>query len=121
MRWPDEGPGYLGEADYCEGSSYSYCRTFLHYGSGQQIYSPEVQFDQTQWHTLRATQSAGNDVQVFVDDMANPVWTYDGTTTTVPDVVKRTVLQQECRSSCPTDTADWERIEVDFVTIDNQS
>lgn len=121
MRWPDASPGYVGEADYCEGSSYSYCRTFLHYGSGVQIYSPEITFDQTQWHTLRATQKAGNDVQVFVDDMATPVWSYDGTTTTVPDVVKRTVLQQECPSSCPTDTSDSERIEVDFVTIDNQS
>lgn len=121
MRWPDSSPGYIGEADYCEGSSYSYCRTFLHYGSGVQIYSPEIAFDQTQWHTIRATQSAGNDVQVFVDDMTTPVWAYDGTTTTVPDVVRRTVLQQECRSSCPTDTSDSERIEVDFVTIDNQS
>jgi hypothetical protein len=121
MRWPDSSPGYIGEADYCEGDSYSYCRTFLHYGSGVQIYSPEISFDQTQWHTLRATQKAGNDVQVFVDDMATPVWSYDGSTSTVPDVVKRTVLQQECQSSCPTDTSDSERIEVDFVTIDNQS
>ena len=41
-------------------------------------------------------------------------------TATVPDVFKRTVLQQECPSSCPTNQAGWERIEVDYVTIDNQ-
>jgi hypothetical protein len=132
MRWPSSGPdggtsppGWHGEADYCEGSSLTHCKTFLHYApsseSPYQVASPEIVFDATQWHTIRATQYAGNDVAVFVDDMATPVWYYDGTTTTVPDVMRRTVLQQECPSSCPTDTHDWERIEVDFVTIDNQS
>ncbi|PVG81296.1 hypothetical protein DDE18_19380 [Nocardioides gansuensis] len=127
MRWPSsdgsspEPPWYNGESDYCEGSSLDGCTSFLHHSSSsQQVASPKHLVDLTQWHTLRATQSAGNDVQIFVDDMAKPIWSYDGTTVTVPDVFKRTVLQQECRSSCPTDVTDWERIEVDFVTVDNQ-
>jgi hypothetical protein len=127
MRWPSASVSggtdpawYNGESDYCEGSSYSSCTTYLHHSSSsQQVASPDHVFDQTQWHVFRATQRAGNDVDIFVDNMTTPVWTYNGTTTTVPDVFKRTVLQQECRSSCPTDASDWEKIEVDWVTIDN--
>jgi hypothetical protein len=121
MRWPTGDPWYIGESDYCEGSSYSYCTAFLHHStSSSQVASPDIVFAQTQWHTIRATQLAGNDVQIFVDDMLVPVWNFDGSPTTVPDVTKRTVLQQECRSSCPTDTNQTERIEIDFVTVDNQ-
>ncbi len=128
MRWPSAEvsggttpPWYNGESDYCEGSSISGCTTFLHHSSSsQQVSSPTHVFDMTQWHTLRATQRVGNDVDIFIDDMTTPRWTYNGTTTTVPDVFKRTVLQQECRSSCPTDTTDSERIEIDFLTVDNQ-
>jgi hypothetical protein len=129
MRWPSstvsggtDPAWYIGESDYCEGSSLSGCNTYLHHSSvSSQVVSPEHVFDMTQWHTFRATQLAGNDVQIFIDDMSTPRWSYNGTTTTVPDVFKRTVLQQECRSSCPTNTAGWEKIEVDFVTIDNQN
>lgn len=126
MRWPEAvnggstPPWYNGEADYCEGDSLTECTTYLHYkDSSSQVAQPQA-FDATQWHTFRATQRAGNDVDIFVDDMAVPRWSYDGSTTTVPDVFRRTVLQQECSSSCPTNQAGWERIEVDYVTIDNQ-
>jgi hypothetical protein len=126
MRWPSASVSggstpawYNGESDYCEGSSLSGCTTFLHHtSSSQQVASPHT-FDLTQWHVLRAVQSAGNDVSIYIDDMTTPRWHYDGTTVTVPDVFKRTVLQQECGSSCPTDRADWERIEIDWITIDN--
>jgi hypothetical protein len=47
------------------------------------------------------------------------VWSYDGTPITVPDVFRRTVLQQECAGACPTTQTGSERIEVDFVTIDD--
>lgn len=127
MRWPSAEvsggptpPWYNGESDYCEGSGLTGCTTFLHYRDSSSQVSKSHVFDLTQWHTLRASQRAGNDVDIFVDDMTTPVWTYDGSTLTVPDVFKRTVLQQECRSSCPTNLSGWERIEVDFVTIDNQ-
>lgn len=120
MRWPNQDPWYVGESDYCETSSYTDCTTFLHHSSStQQVASPDHVFDMTQWHTFRATQRPGNDVDIFIDNMTTPVWSYNGTTTTVPDVIKRTVLQQECRSSCPTNTAGWEKIEVDWLTIDN--
>lgn len=122
MRWPNQDPWYVGESDYCEGSSYSECTTFLHHSSSsQQVASPDHVFDMQQWHTIRATQLPGNDVQIFIDDMTTPVWSYDGTTTTVPDVMKRTVLQQECRSSCPSNTGGWEQIQTDWLTIDNAS
>jgi hypothetical protein len=121
MRWPnDDKTWFNGESDYCEGSSYSMCTMYLHYRDDTSQIARDIFFDQTQWHTIRATQKAGNDVEIFVDDMSTPVVFYDGSTTTVPDVLKRTVLQQECRSSCPTDTTDWEKIEVDWLTIDNQ-
>lgn len=120
MRWPNQDPWYVGESDYCEGSSYSSCNAYLHHSSSSsQVASPDLVFNMQAWHTIRATQRPGNDVDIFIDDMVTPVWTYDGTTTTVPDVVKRTVLQQECRSSCPSNTAGTEDIEVDWLTIDN--
>lgn len=121
MRWPDDSDWFNGESDYCEGSDLTGCSTFLHYKDSSSQVQQSHNFDMTQWHTFRATQKAGNDVQIFIDDMAVPRWSYDGSTTTVPDVLKRTVLQQECESSCPSGTSGWERIEVDFVTIDNQS
>lgn len=127
MRWPsaevDDGPNppwYVGEADYCEGSSLTGCSTFLHYQDVDTQVARRHVFDLTQWHTFRATQRAGNDVEIFVDDMGTPVWAFDGTATTVPDVFKRTVLQQECAGTCPTGQTGAERIEVDFVTIDDQ-
>jgi len=128
MRWPSASTSggstpawYNGESDYCEGSELTGCTSFLHYKDSSSQISQSHTFDMTQWHTFRATQKAGNDVEIFIDDMAVPRWSYDGSTTTVPDVFKRTVLQQECESSCPSGTSGWERIEVDFVTIDNQS
>jgi hypothetical protein len=126
MRWPspradDEPnpPWYLGEADYCEGSSLTGCTTFLHYQDVDTQVLQRHTFDLTQWHTLRATQQPGNDVEIYLDDMTVPVWSYDGTPITVPDVFRRTVLQQECAGTCPTTQTGSERIEVDFVTIDD--
>ena len=126
MRWPSPEaddvptpPWYLGEADYCEGSGLSGCTTFLHYQDVDTQVAGRHTFDLTQWHTFRATQRPGNDVEIFLDDMTTPLWSYDGTATTVPDVFRRTVLQQECPGTCPTGQVGSERIEVDFVTIDD--
>lgn len=127
MRWPSSSVSggstpawYNGESDFCEGSSLTGCSTFLHYQDSSSQISQQHAVDLTQWHTFRATQRAGNDVDIFIDDMAVPRWSYDGSTTTVPDVFRRTVLQQECSSSCPSTQTGSERIEVDYVTIDNQ-
>ena len=48
--------------------------------------------------------------------------TYVGTAATLPDVLQRAVLQQECRSGgCPSSSlsAERERIQVDWITIEN--
>jgi hypothetical protein len=76
MRWPspevDGGPAppwYLGEADYCEGSSLTGCSTFLHHQDVDTQVAQRHTFDLRQWHTLRATQRPGNDVDfVTIDD-----------------------------------------------------
>ena len=47
---------------------------------------------------------------------------YVGNATTLPDVLQRAVLQQECRSSgCPSATlsAHSEDIQIDRITIEN--
>jgi hypothetical protein len=62
-----------------------------------------------------------NRVRIYIDGVLS--WDYQGTATTVPNAVRRAVLQQECPSSCPaaSHAGQTERIEVDYVTIDNES
>lgn len=127
MRWPT-GITYVyrqnnGEEDFPETDTLTSARTFLHYvsnGSGLQTYSPLYSIDMTQWHTVRFTQ-LNHTIQVYIDNMTTPVWTYVGNATTIPDVLRTTVLQQECShtSGCPSGTTGSEDIEIDWITIDN--
>ena len=119
MRWPTSAAWPAGgEEDYCEGDSLSGCDTFLHYSSSnQQVYHP-YSFSLAQWHTIRV-QRLNHVVMVFIDDLSTPQWSYTGSSATLPDTVKRVVLQQECQSSCPTGTSGSEDIQIDWITIDN--
>lgn len=121
MRWVDD-PAYTwdqGQANYCEGSQATGCTTFLHKDSSSQVLH-EHTFDVSRWHVFKVVHQ-NNRVRIYVDGALS--WDYQGTATTVPDAVRRVVLQQECRSSCPATSyaGQTERIEVDYVTIDNES
>jgi hypothetical protein len=119
MRWPDTAPWPAGgEEDYCEGSSLTGCSTYLHYGSSNSQVSHDYSFDLTQWHVVRFTR-LDHRITAYVDDMSTPIWSYSGSASTLPDTVKRTVLQQECKSSCPSGTSGSEDIQIDWITIEN--
>jgi hypothetical protein len=129
MRWPT-GIHYVyrmnnGEEDFPETDTLTTARTFLHYvanGSGQQTYSPVYSVDMTQWHTMRFTQLK-HTIYAYFDNMSTPAWTYAGNGATVPDVLRTTVLQQECNhtSGCPSGTTGSEDIQIDWIAIDNAS
>ena len=114
-RWPQGG-----EEDYCEGSESNGCHTFLHYGdkATTQV-SHRHGFDLRQWHTVRF-ERRDHVVKAYIDDLTTPVWTYNGSSRTLPDTKKHVVLQQECRASgCPPGTAGTEDVQIDWITIDN--
>ena len=114
-RWPQGG-----EEDYCEGDGSSGCFTFLHYGDTPttQVWHRHA-FDPRQWHTVRF-ERRDHVVKAYIDDLTTPVWTYNGSSRTLPDTKKQVVLQQECRSSgCPAGTTGTEDIQIDWITVDN--
>jgi hypothetical protein len=114
-RWPQGG-----EEDYCEGDGPSGCHTFLHYGDtpSTQVWHRHA-FDLSQWHTVRF-ERRNHVVKAYIDDLTTPVWTYKGSSRTLPDTRKQVVLQQECRSSgCPAGTTGTEDIQIDWITVDN--
>jgi hypothetical protein len=121
MRFPPGAPWPQGgEEDYCEGSEFSGCHTFLHYGdkATTQV-SHRHGFDLRQWHTVRF-ERRDHVVKAYVDDLRTPVWTYRASSRTLPDTKKQVVLQQECRASgCPPGTAGTEDIQIDWITVDN--
>lgn len=122
MRWTDDPnfQWYQGESDFCEGSGLTGCSTYLHHSDSSSQVSRDYTVDLTQWHTMRFEQS-NHVVKAYIDDMVNPVWTYNGTATTVPDAFRRAVLQQECRSSCPSSSfaGQTEDIQIDWIQIEN--
>jgi len=119
MRWPDTAPWPEGgEEDFCEGSELNGCSTFLHYGSSNSQIAQHYTVDLTQWHTLRF-ERRDHIVKAYIDDLTSPIWTYSGSSVTLPDTVKRVVLQQECDSACPSGTSGAEDIEIDWIMIDN--
>ena len=87
--WPQSG-----EEDYCEGDGSSGCHTFLHYGdtSTTQVWHRHA-FDLSQWHTVRF-ERRNHVVKAYIDDLTKPVWTYNGSSRTLPDTKKQVVLQQ---------------------------
>ncbi len=118
MRWPTKGTWpAAGEEDYCEGDSLTACTTHLHYSSSNLQISHGYAFDMTQWHTLRFERT-NFVVTAYIDNMSTPIWTYLGSATTLPDTFKRTVLQQECQSSCPSGNTGTEEIQIDWIAID---
>ncbi len=123
MRWPTTASWPAGgEEDYCERDKMGSCTTFLHYSTSSttQVYHA-FNPDLSQWHTLRA-QRRNHVVTIWLDDMSTPVWTYDGSSTTLPDTVKTVVLQQECLvGGCPSTTSGSEDIQIAWITVDNPS
>lgn len=125
MLWP-AGITYVykknnGESDFLESDLYSGERTFLHYvtssGTGAQVYSPTLNVNLAQWHTVQA-QILGNVVTLSIDGAV--VWNYVGNSTTVPSVLRSVVLQQECSHSlgCPKGSSGSEDIQIDWITVD---
>ncbi len=121
MRWPDGNSSWPagGEEDFCESDTSSGCTTFLHYGSSNSQKYHSYSVDLSQWHTLRF-ERANNVVRAYIDDMATPVWTYQGTSSTLPATLKHVVLQQECHADgCPSGTTGTEDIQIDWITVEN--
>ena len=121
MRFPPGAPWpQSGEEDYCEGDGSSGCFTFLHYGdtASTQVWHRHA-FDLSRWHTVRF-ERRDHLVKAYIDDLTTPVWTYSGSSRTLPDTKKQVVLQQECRASgCPPGTTGTEDVQIDWITIDN--
>lgn len=118
MRWPDDDSSWPqgGEEDYLEGSWSGTLTTYLHYGSDQQVASPDYVIDPTQWHTV-ITSRHDHLVTVAIDGQVQ--WTYSGSSATLPDTLKHVVLQQECSGNgCPSGTAGTEDVQVDFVRVE---
>ncbi len=121
MRWPTTAsqPGG-GEEDYCESHDLTFCASFFHSSWGRINKSHIVNL--TQWHTFRF-ERRNYVVRVWIDDMSTPVWTYYGSSTTLPATLKAAVLQQECQplrvGGCPTGKTGYEEIQIDWITIEN--
>jgi hypothetical protein len=112
-----------GEIDYCEGSALTDCTLFAHWrngdGSFSQYTGPDMHGDFTQFRTVQATR-LNYTLSVSIDGVS--VGNYAGTAASIPDVLQRAVLQQECRSAgCPSTSlsANTEDIQVDWVTVEN--
>lgn len=123
MRWVDDPnyESYQGEANYCEGSSLTSCKTFLHYGPSDQKYGIH-NVNLSRWNTWRFAHF-GDRVRVFLNGRL--IWDYRGSSKTLPRAFRRTVLQQECRHStgCPSASyrGETERIEIDYIQIFNRT
>jgi hypothetical protein len=112
-----------GEVDYCEGSALTDCAMFAHWSdgtsSGGQYTGPDMHADFTQFRTVQATRRK-RVISVSIDGVVRD--NYVGTAATLPDVLQRAVLQQECRSGgCPSPSlsAHREIIQIDWITIEN--
>ena len=120
MRWPDNDASWPagGEEDYCESDLTSGCDTFLHYSaSNAQVYR-QYAIDLSAWHTIRIERRSYV-VRIYFDDLTTPVWTYTGSSATLPDTLKHVGLQQECQSSCPAGTTGTENLQIDWITVAN--
>jgi hypothetical protein len=118
MRWPQIDASWpaAGEEDYCESSDLTGCDTYLHYSANNAQISASHAVDLSVWHTIR-TERRNHVVRVYFDDLTSPVWTYAGTSSTLPDTLKDVLLQQECQSSCPSGTSGTEDIQIDWITV----
>lgn len=121
MRWPDLDSSWPagGEEDDCEGDVTTGCSSYFHYGSTNSQVSHPYTFDLTQFHTFSMARL--NHVMTATID-GTVVWTYSGTSTTLPDTLKHVVLQQECHGTgCPLGTTGSSEIQIDWITVDDPS
>jgi hypothetical protein len=118
MRWPSSGAWPEGgEEDFCEGSSYDGCSTFLH--SADERESQHYRVNLAKWHVMTFVRRDFT-VRAFIDGKLR--WKYKGNRATLPATVKRPVLQQECRSGgCPGGTRGQETILIDWIKVYNPS
>jgi hypothetical protein len=108
-----------GEEDYCEGDDVLGCNSYLHYGASNSQIVQHYTVDLTQWHTMRF-QRLNHVVTAYIDNMTTPVWTYNGTSTTLPDTLKLVILQTECHAwGCPAGTTGSEDVQIDWITVEN--
>jgi hypothetical protein len=123
MRWVSDPnySWYQGESDYCEGAVMTGCQSNLHYQSSTSLITHSYSVNVNQWHTWTFAHR-NNRVTAWVDGTL--YWDYQGTTLTIPDAFRVTVLQQECLfSGCPSSgyAGDTETIEIDWIQIDTAS
>ena len=119
MRWPSDGNWPAGgEEDFCESDGLGGCATFLHYGAdNSQIYRI-YKVDLTRWHVWRFVRRH-HVVRVFRDRLRDPIWVYRGSSITLPNTLKRVVLQQECPiAGCPNGTEGREDIRIDWIRVE---
>ncbi len=118
MRWPDENWPEAGEEDFCEATSLAGCFTFLHYAPDNRQPYRRYRVDLTRWHVWRFSRR-NHVLRVFRDRFRDPIWVYRGSSTTLPDTLKRVVLQQECSlTGCPTGTRGREDIRIDWIRVE---
>jgi len=128
MRWPAGRKGVpdmnRGEEDFLDTHTLTGGHFLVYPGlhGGPRIRSSLLSIRMTRWHTFRLTQFS-HTIYAYIDDMTTPVWSYHGDATTIPDVERTTVLQQECPHphGCPRKTSGTEDIQVDWITIDTAS
>lgn len=123
MRWDaDPDPNLTWdklEQDWCERPSgyttFTGCQTHNHYQltSPCCIDSPIYNVDLTQWHTWEFT-TYQHRLTTSIDGVV--MWDYQGDNTTVPNGLRRDVLQVECKTTCPTDTSLFANAHVDYMT-----
>ena len=131
LYWPvSENQPVDGEEDYFEsdpmwnaldGSGRATMRNFMH-GNGVVDYyngSYSGLVDLSQWHVYRF-QRLGFTVTEWVDDMVNPLWTKTFDATSLPAAPKTPRFQMESmnNNTAPTGTTGYERIEIDYITIE---
>jgi hypothetical protein len=131
MRWPAGFTGHpntMGEEDCWEGSGMTGATTFLHYtnpdGTAGRVSKSHTGIDMSQFHVYRFERRS-HVYKVFVDNLDVPIWSYTGTSVTLPDYPKCALLQQESKSYYEAGSAGQpqssgtEEIQIDWVTVDN--
>jgi hypothetical protein len=122
MRWPTRHKSrgtHRGEEDFLETDTLTGGHFLLYETRGRRIRSSLYPLDMTQWHTVRFVQLS-HAIYAYVNDMTRSAWAYRGNSTTIPHVLRTTVLQQECSHSngCPTQKTGREDIEIDWIKVD---
>jgi hypothetical protein len=115
MRWPSSDEWRTkGEEDLCESSLLDGCATFLHGVDGR--VDREYKVNQARWHTYTFARRNFT-VRTWIDGKRR--WVYRGNKMTLPPTLKRPVLQQECRLSCPRGRVGREVILIEWIKIWN--